>query len=141
VTSLEPPDAAPNREKLQNVSKNDYGFTTLIFYVNENHASVSFLFFNRVQLMHRRVDTGIVHLPIRESRISSIHAVFSPFLCEKLPLSLERLVVLGLCKIAALYAMNPAGQPRAAVSTAGANSGSHPDTYAGKLLSLQFPCE
>jgi hypothetical protein len=23
------------------VSKNDYGFTTLIFYVNENHASVS----------------------------------------------------------------------------------------------------
>jgi len=40
VTSLEP--RTPHQPgKLQNVSKNDYGFTTLSFYVNENHASVT----------------------------------------------------------------------------------------------------
>jgi len=40
VTLLEP--RTPHQPgKLQNVSKNDYGFNTLSFYVNENHASVS----------------------------------------------------------------------------------------------------
>jgi len=40
VTSLEP--RTPHQpEKLQNVSKNDYVFTTFIFYVNEIHASVT----------------------------------------------------------------------------------------------------
>jgi hypothetical protein len=40
VTTLEP-RTLHQPEKLQNVSKNDYGFTTLNFYVNEIHAFVS----------------------------------------------------------------------------------------------------
>jgi len=40
VTSLEP--RTPHQPgKLQNVSKNDYGFNTPIFYVNEIHAPVT----------------------------------------------------------------------------------------------------
>jgi hypothetical protein len=40
VTSLEP-RTLHQPEKLQNVSKNDYGFNTLIFYVNEKRESVN----------------------------------------------------------------------------------------------------
>ena len=40
VTSLEP-RTLHQPEKLQNVSKNDYGFNTFIFYVNEKRASVT----------------------------------------------------------------------------------------------------
>jgi len=40
VTSLEP-RTLHQPEKLQNVSKNDYVFTTLIFYVNEIRASLT----------------------------------------------------------------------------------------------------
>jgi hypothetical protein len=37
VTSLEP-RTLHQPEKLQNVSKNDYRFNILVFYVNEKHA-------------------------------------------------------------------------------------------------------
>jgi hypothetical protein len=40
VTSLEP-RTLHQPEKLQNVSKNDYGFNTPIFDVNEKHASIN----------------------------------------------------------------------------------------------------
>src|SRR3984893_173891 len=43
------------------------------------------------------------------------------------------------CANCCLIRMNPAGQTRAAVATPIRNvPGSYPDTYAGKLLSLQF---
>jgi len=40
VTSFEP-RTLHQPEKLQNVSKNDYGFTTPIFYVNEIQATIT----------------------------------------------------------------------------------------------------
>src|SRR3981081_4534020 len=65
---------------------------------------------------------------------------FSPFLGETLPLSLERIVVLGLCKLL-LYTHESCWTAEGGCRYAGRSgrdSGSHPDTYAGKLLSLQF---
>src|SRR5258708_515800 len=64
---------------------------------------------------------------------------FSRFLCETIPLSLERIVVHWLCKLLL--------HPHESCSTAeggcryasrsGLGSGSHPDTYVYKFLSLQ----
>src|SRR5205807_4694625 len=63
---------------------------------------------------------------------------FSRFLGERLSFLLERIVVHWLCKLAL--------HPHESCWTAeggcrGRGSGSHPDTYAGKGLSLQFHCE
>src|ERR1700674_4275142 len=64
----------------------------------------------------------------------------SGFLCETLSRSLERIVVHKLCKLP-LHphesCLTAEGGCRYA-SRSGRGSGSHPDTYAGKLLSLQF---
>jgi len=41
--------------KLQNVSKNDYGFTPSIFRVKEKRATLSACVFKRVQRVHKQV--------------------------------------------------------------------------------------
>jgi hypothetical protein len=51
VTLLEP--RTPHQsEKLKKVSKNEYGFTLSIFFVNEKACFITGCVFNRVQLIH-----------------------------------------------------------------------------------------
>jgi hypothetical protein len=54
VTLLEP--RTPHQlEKLKKVSKNDYGFTLSIFFVNENMLRATVFLFSGVQLVHSPV--------------------------------------------------------------------------------------
>src|ERR1700730_2213600 len=65
---------------------------------------------------------------------------FSRLLCERFPLLFERTVVHWLCKLLPHThesCWTAEGGCRYA-GRSGRGSGSHPDTYAGKLLSLQF---